>query len=304
MKLPALLVSDLHLTDTPADEYRWALFPWLINPCAMHKVHTLIVGGDLTDAKDYHSAQLTNRVVRSMLMVAQHVTKMIVLRGNHDYLRDGHTFFEFLNLWPNITFVTRPMDTSAEGEHAVFLPYSKNPVLDWGDVSTPGYHWAFMHQTVKGARSSNGEAMEGTNVPDLSGIGKVYSGDIHVPQTTGCVEYIGSPYPVYFGDAFRGRAVLLKEDGKAQSLRMPTIRRMSIKATSLDDIEAQRLKAGDQVKIELRLPAALAHEWKAQRREVVALKEHTPSEMVVQYVEQESLGADALQVGLEVLDEK
>ena len=331
MKFPALLVSDLHLTANPADEYRWALFPWLRHQLAIHKCRTLFIGGDVTDAKDYHSAELTNRVARAMIDMAGCVESVLINRGNHDYLREGHTFFEFLNLWPNIKYFTKPTDLSAEGESVLMLPYSKNPAADWRDLPLSDYHYLFMHQTLRGSVSSNGQKMEGDLLPELHKAGKIWSGDIHVPQVIGPVEYIGSPYPVHFGDAFRPRAVLLGIDGKPTTLRFPSIRRMAMKVDNLDAIVAAKLSAKDQVKIELRMAAAEAHEWKAIRREItdyvagtgaelhglsLTIKadrkrvdsatrptvRRTPESVVLAYVEAEELGADALQTGLELIE--
>ena len=331
MKFPALLVSDLHLTANPADEYRWALFPWLRHQLAQHQCKTLFIGGDITDAKDYHSAQLTNRVARELIAIKQHVESVLILRGNHDFLQDGHTFFEFLNLWPGITYMTKPSDLSAEGESVLMLPYSKNPASDWAGLPLADYQYLFMHQTLAGSISSNGTKMEGDLIPELYKVGKIWSGDIHVPQTIGPVEYIGSPYPVHFGDAFRPRAVLLDEAGKPTTLRFQTIRRLSLKVASLDDIKALRLSPKDQIKVELQLAAAEAHEWKALRREIsdyvtstgaelhglgmsikanrkrvdtnrASIQQRTPSATVLAYVEAEDLGANALQVGLELIE--
>jgi len=331
VKFPALLVSDLHLTANPADEYRWALFPWLWHQLVINKCRTLFIGGDITDAKDYHGAELVNRLTRAMVQTASHVEQIIINRGNHDYLREGHTFFEFLNLWPNIRYFTKPADLSAEGESVLLLPYSKNPAQDWAALSLADYQYLFMHQTLAGSVSSNGQRMEGDLMPELHRVGKIWSGDIHVPQVIGPVEYIGSPYPVHFGDSFRGRAVLLDADGKPSNLRFPSIRRMALKVDSLDAIVAQRLSAKDQVKIELTMTAAEAHEWKAIKRAIIehvastgaelhglslaikadrkrvdAVKHgqaaRTPRGTVLAYVEAEDLGANALQVGLELLE--
>lgn len=332
MKFPALLVSDLHLTAAPADDYRWALFPWLRHQIAAHKVRTLFIGGDITDAKDYHSAALTNRTARALIDVAGCVERVVILRGNHDYLRDNHTFFEFLNLWPNIQYIIKPEDLSATGESILMLPYSRNPASDWHGLPLADYHYLFMHQTLAGSVSSNGQKMEGDLMPELHKVGKIWSGDIHVPQVIGPVEYIGSPYPVHFGDSFRGRAVLLGSDGKPTTLRFPTIRRMSLKIDTMEAIVAKKLAKGDQVKIELSMPASEAHEWKAIRREItdyvattgaelhglsLVIKQNrkavergappspvrrTPAAVVQAYVEAEELGADALQIGLELIE--
>ena len=58
-----LLLADLHLTTTSRDEYRWKLFPWLYEAIIKNTVKYLFILGDLTESKNYHSAQLVNRIV-------------------------------------------------------------------------------------------------------------------------------------------------------------------------------------------------------------------------------------------------
>lgn len=329
MKLPALLVSDLHLTASPKDEYRWALFPWLAQQCAKWEVQTLCILGDLTDAKDYHSAELVNRVVASIQALKACAPRIIILMGNHDYLRAGHAFFSFLSTMPGVTFVTQPLDTSAEGESCLFLPHTRTPAKDWADYDFSHYQYVFMHQTVKGSKASNGMLMDGEQLPDLSAAGKVWSGDIHVPQTIGCVEYVGSPYHVHFGDRFRPRCIVL--DRRTEVIRFPSISRLAVTVDSFDALKALRLNAGDQIKLSFNLQRSEVHGWRDIRRaaddylrsigaevhgiELVVPKTTkrvrvghatqttaTPADIVQAFVEREDLGAESLDVAIEVLD--
>lgn len=47
----AIMISDLHLTDSPRDEYRWGLFPWLREQIKVYKIEHLLILGDITDRK-------------------------------------------------------------------------------------------------------------------------------------------------------------------------------------------------------------------------------------------------------------
>ena len=333
MKLPAILVSDLHLTSNPADEYRWGLFPWLVNELAEEKAKSLVILGDLTDAKDYHSAELVNRVVRvfQLLRKAHPGLDMFLLRGNHDYLKDGHMFFEFLEAL-GVHVITRPSEspTSLGGELAYFLPYSKTPAQDWKGLDFSHYRYLFMHQTVKGAIASNGQQMDGESLPPLNAA-KVYSGDIHVPQIIHGVEYVGSPYHVHFGDAFKPRAVALDRKGEAWDLRYPSPRRLMIDVDA-EGLEMRRLDldSNDQVKLRVHLDESEKHQWQALRRlavEVVAesgaelcgleLKVQkserrlegrpakvgmTPADALYRFVDRHELGGDLYDIGMEVIE--
>lgn len=330
MRLPALLISDLHLTAEPSCEYRWGLFDWLNETCREEKVKTLLILGDLTDAKDNHSAELVNRIVKSINALP--VERVVILAGNHDWLKAGHEFFKFLRYLPHVEFITEPTeDAELAGKSAYFLPYSKTPMKDWAGMDFSHYDYLFMHQTVTGSICSNGQAMEGEELPPLNAA-KVYSGDIHVPQVIGTVEYVGSPYHVHFGDAFKPRCVLLERDGNPVDLRYESISRVTLKVGSLRELRKYAFKAGDQVKLRVELSESEKHEWSRIRREASAVlqdagvvvqgielivkkstrrvlndatmpgKAHRPEDSVLRFVEDEELGGDALDIALEVLE--
>lgn len=282
MKLPALLASDLHLTANPNDEYRWHFFPWVATQCRRYHVKTLVLLGDMTDAKDYHSAELVNRVASCLDRVSDEVDEILILTGNHDYLKSGHAFFEFLNLHPKIRFITEPhesiylvthgnMKRKAEDLDALLLPHSKNPEKDWAKFNFAKYEMIFMHQTVGGALSSNGQAMRST-MPATFNLRKdqrLYSGDIHVPQVIGDVIYVGSPYPVHFGDTFDARCILLEVDGTTRDLKFYTVQRLILDLT-LDTLwDWPDLYEKDQVKFRIHLKASECPKWDRIRREVL-----------------------------------
>lgn len=300
---------------------------------AEERARSLIILGDLTDAKDYHPAQLVNRVVHSfqLLRKAHPELRIYLLRGNHDYLKDGHMFFEFLGAL-GVQVITKPTDDSVD-EAAYFLPYSKAPAAEWQGLDFTHYRWLFMHQTVKGAISSNGQEMDGEALPPLNA-GKVYSGDIHVPQRVGPVEYVGSPYHVHFGDAFTPRCIALDHDGRAFDLHYPAPRRVTIDADNAYGDFIDRLgemSKGDQVKVRLHLDEAVKHEWQEQRRFVIkccagaGVELHglelkvgktrrrigarkimsgakTPAEMLYNFVKRDDLGGDLYDIGMEIIE--
>lgn len=340
MQLPALIVSDLHLDESPSTEYRWALWPWLAETIKEERARTLLILGDLTDKKDNHPSELVNRIVRGISDLKRDCpgVRIVILTGNHDWLKGGEEFFRFLNQLPDVTFVTRPWeDDDVKGETAFFLPYSKNPVRDWAGLDFSHYRYLFMHQTVKGSISSNGTEMEGEELPDLNA-DKVYSGDIHVPQVVktawGAVEYVGSPYHVHFGDDFKPRAVLLEKGGRAIDLHFKSPRRVAVRAQGLDGLERalESLKPGDHVKVKIVLAEADKHGWSRIRREASDLltagglgvhglelevekserrivneeqsKQHRPEEALYRFVRAESLTADAYDIAMEVIEDE
>lgn len=329
MKLPAVLASDLHLTANPLDEYRWGLFPWLERELVAERAETLVLLGDITDSKDYHPAQLVNRLVRAVASVSRVVPRTVILRGNHDYLKDGHTFFEFLSALPGVEVVTRPTEDLSDGAAAMFLPHTRTPASDWRGMDFSHYDYLFMHQTVRGAVAGNGQRMGGEELPPLDA-GRVWSGDIHVPQRVGPVEYVGSPYHVHFGDDFRSRCVVIERGGRTSDIRFPSPRRVSVRVSDADGVRAARLSPGDQVKARVRLAESEKHAWRRVRDEVAAAvaergaalcglelevererrrvragERHgalTPEEALARFVGADALGGELLDAGLEILE--
>jgi hypothetical protein len=308
------------------------LFPWLAERIKKDHVRTLVVLGDVTDAKDGHSAELVNRIVSSFASLP--IDNIIILCGNHDWLKQGHEYFKFLNFLPNVTFITKPTEVWQKGGPlAYFLPYSKNPAKDWAGMDFSHYELLFMHQTIKGAIASNGQEMEGEELPPFDGP-RVYSGDIHVPQVIGGLTYVGSPYHVHFGDKFVPRCILLDKYGQEHDLHFETISRLVVKVSSIRELKRKRFQPGDQIKLRIELPESEKHGWSKIRREAVELlteagveihgvelivvksnrrvviggrqarASFSPQESVMRFVEREELGGAALDAALTVLESK
>jgi hypothetical protein len=186
---PALLTSDLHLTDNPSDEYRWSIFDRLEAVGKQCDARSLLILGDLTDAKDRHSAKLVNRLTNSIDSLAD-VMNVYILKGNHDYLNEDWPFFDFLGRLDGVKFLVNPLSLKVGNEpaHWVFIPHTRDKVLHGIRLVQPTTRYCFMHHTVKGAIASNGMRMEdegpGIRWPHVDTC-KYYSGDIHVPQRVG-----------------------------------------------------------------------------------------------------------------------
>lgn len=278
MQLPILLTSDLHLASGESVSYRFKFFDWLEEQVRIEKVRTLCILGDLTDAKDNHSAELVNRIVGVFRRLHREhpLLKVWVLSGNHDWLVRSQEFFRFLEVIPNLRFITTPTeDDDVKGPvSAFFLPYSKQPVQDWAGLDLSHYDYVFMHQTIAGAIASNGQKMDGEALPDLSAPGKIYSGDIHVPQVIGPLEYVGSPYHVHFGDRFGARCVLIEKDRtpvnlyyKDYPLRVTMTVERRLTPLQIDEM---CLRPGDQVKLRIQLHERDKHDWQRIRRDALA----------------------------------
>lgn len=255
----SLFISDLHLTANPRDEYRWQIFPWLVATIIRCEVRSLFILGDLTEQKNYHPSELVNRVVFQTLRLYRETGNLLditILRGNHDGPDWNSAFFRFMGAYPCISFIEHAHSTSIDGKRILFLPHARDPESEW---RLPDEEWEkaeiiLTHMTFSGVRAENDQALSGWDqrafFDRAKGAEWIISGDIHVPQKIGRVEYVGAPYPIRFGDSFRGRALLLLDWKKSESLFPDLIQRGVLRLSPRDDLGKllSKFKKGDQIK--------------------------------------------------------
>lgn len=270
-----LLTADIHLTDNPRDAYRWGLFTWLGE---QHATHIAILG-DLTDAKDRHSAALVNRLVRAVRDLADHCEQIIILKGNHDYIDPACPFFGFLRAIDGVSVVAiKPRAFTVDGREVLAIPNGMvegepgDLVGAWND-----YDLVLTHETYDGCLTENGTELRGLPPSIFKGFaGKVWSGDIHVPQKVGkTIEYVGAPYRVRFGDQFEPRCVLIDKAGKATDLPFPCPSKHTITISTAADLDKalRGIYRGDQVKVRVLLKRSEYADWpklKASIKEAAA----------------------------------
>lgn len=268
-----LITSDLHLSSNPRDEYRHDFIGRLRKMVNEYKINVLAILGDLTEQKDKHSAELVNRVVGHIDRLAQSVSKLIILRGNHDWLNDpSMPYFKFLGRLPNVSWINEP---TAVGP-GLFLPHTTNYKKDWAKYIDNGFgdfQIAFAHNTFAGALGDfgdTGRVLEGIPTDIFPKGLTVISGDVHSPQTVGTVIFVGAPYTVDFGDKYSPR-VLIYDDGRLSSIpcRGPQKQLVEIKAVS-ELSKVKGLREGDILKVRVTIDRAESAVWAEIREEVRA----------------------------------
>jgi len=269
--MASLLLADLHLDDKPRNEYRWGLFPWLIEQVAEHNITTIYIIGDITDVKDRHNAKFTNRLVSALLELGQHC-QVVMTMGNHDYIDPEQPFFGFLDGLPGLTYIHKPMiHEDPELGELLMLPHSRTPEADFGDIDLSEFAAVFAHQSVIGAVASEFyEISHGLSHRFFDQSKKTWAGDIHCPQECGKLEYVGSPYHVHFGDLFEPRVVVLDGDATqiAKTLTFESPQRVTLRVSNVEDLNNYGLKAGDHVKVQLHLDRTEVHRWSVLRKRV------------------------------------
>lgn len=269
--MSSLITSDLHLNSRVTDRSRWNILEWLVTTAAKLSIDQTIILGDLTDAKDKHEAELVNEIAKQLGRIAP----VYVLMGNHDYVDPAYPFFDFASLVKGVTFIKKPvaMQLRIAGKDArvLFLPSTRDYLMDWDKLSKWNiYDYIFCHQTFTGAEAETGTKLQGVPLAVFDGFeGQVWSGDIHVPQRLGCVEYCGAPYHIRFGDEYKARVVHIDAKGKTNNLKPVGIRdKVLIVVGTMDDLKRAKVPENAQVKIRVRLPRREYPNWPLLREQI------------------------------------
>lgn len=263
--MTTLVTGDLHLSANPRDAYRFAAMEQLAEIIEKRKVNTLIIVGDLTEAKDFHPAELVNDVVEVVYNLGCLVEELIIGTGNHDYTNAECPFFHFMRRLRKVKWINKPQQLQFDGLSGFFLPHTYNYVRDWkvDEFSWQKVNWIFAHNTFEGASTEHGKRLHGIPLSVFPSPSKVISGDIHMPQTIGDkikVTYVGAPYTVDFNDDFEPRVILI--DGMSFTsipVPGPQKRLVELKAGfKLGDVNANK---GDIVKVRYRLTQQERERW-------------------------------------------
>lgn len=274
--MTTLLTGDLHLSDNDRDSYRLKIFGRLERIVAKRKVGTVVLLGDLTEAKDRHGAWLVNRIVDGVKSLSDKA-RVIWLVGNHDYIDIEHPFFRVLGALAGVEVVQHPLCRAAlcAGHGAAWgpvclLPHTRDFARDWQELQFTKATTYFAHNTFAGAVGEHGHVLDGIPLDAFPKGSACYAGDVHVPQTIGPVTYVGAPYLIDFGDSYRPRMILLDDDGRPLSLVLGGPGKKLLELDSLDQLKEDHfLIDGDVVKVRVNLAAKDYAEWPAIRKRVL-----------------------------------
>lgn len=261
-----LLTADLHLDSDSLNEYRWGIFPFLKEVVKELSIKQLYILGDLTEKKDKHSSQLVNRFIEEISALSfDFDLEIFILKGNHDYVDEKTPFFDFITLSNNnINFISEIALIKDE----LFIPHMKNFKLP--DVNYDKIKRIYIHQPFIGAVAQNNFIMDkGENLETIKSIkAKIFSGDIHTPQQLGNLIYVGSPYSVYFGDAFEGRILILDDKDEIHEINPGFIKKLSITINHLDELTDYKIRPEDQVKVKMILDKSDIGLWGGLKKDI------------------------------------
>ena len=255
-----LVISDLHLTADPADDYRWGFLETLYDLAANDK--QVLILGDITDRRDRHPADLVNAFIHCLRYLTENIgAEVTILQGNHDrpVYSSVHAYWSFLNGLNKIQFVTKPQ--AMDG--AILLPYHDKPEDAWEHIDFWPFRTAFAHIPMRQLDQLV------TLLPRMPPI--IYSGDEHPPKTVGKVTYVGAPHPVKYGDDYRCRILQLDANyaiARDITLHPPGRRMIDIKTAA--DLANISVNSGDSAKVRLHLELDQARDWSTEQAKITA----------------------------------
>jgi DNA repair exonuclease SbcCD nuclease subunit len=270
-----LLTADLHLTSRPEHAYRLKYLEWLAYQC--ESVDAVAILGDISDAKDNHTSSFLNAVTDRIASLSADLNgELYLLFGNHDGPSKDEAYWRFLRHL-GLSYVTKfTVMQWSNADQLVFVPFAEETdLLAW--LCNPNLRsercTVLMHTSADNAIVENGTALPNPKMPNTflpAGFrGKVWSGDIHVPQVLGDIEYVGSPYHTRYGDQFTGRTVIYDTESGAitdlhfdEAPRLLTARVEFPNLHQLQHFLEKNARAGDRLKMVGRVDTAiLSQDW-------------------------------------------
>lgn len=264
-----LITADLQLADNQRDAYRLLFLKTLHKLACDNKVDEILILGDLTEAKDNHSARLVNWIVDEFAQMAFLGEHLVFLRGNHDGTTPDNPFFQFMSHIEGITWINKP--TIYKGD--LYLPHTLDYKKDWDKLGL----WEvecdliFAHNIFTGATGSGGHPLKDIPPTIFAKGACVISGDVHAPQSFGPITYVGAPYLCDFGDDYKPRVLLIDEKGiRSLPVTGPQKRliELRVEGGKLESIKGAAELRGDIIKVRVHLPMSEREHWGKHRDQI------------------------------------
>jgi hypothetical protein len=256
-QMKILVTADTHFGANPRDAYRLEfLNKRLPSMIKTYKIDEIYILGDITEVKDEHGAQLVNEIVDGLSQI-HYIAPVTILMGNHDFLLEGWPFFRFLKNIPGLRFYTNPTKIKTN----LFLPFTRQPHIDWKRLDFNNVKRIFTHMPFEGAVGSFGHPIKGVSLDLLPDI-PIISGDVHSPQKFRNLTYVGAPYSVDFGDDYIGR-VLILDDSRLSPVHVGGPQKKIVRAPDFC-----KCRAGDIVRVEVPIKASEYAKWQEKCYEI------------------------------------
>lgn len=227
------LIGDLHFGAKSDAEfmkkYQSEVLEYFLQDCVEKGVDTIISPGDVFDRRRVTNTE-TFRFARETLFnrVYELGLNLILTIGNHDtYYKSTNfpnTLTEYVKGVYSNVYVYDDIDTFQHG-NTEFL------IVPWINPENHDEYVSYMknsnanvcvgHFEINGFRMMQGgiQCDDGLNQNFFKGFDRVFSGHFHHPSSKGKIQYLGSPYELYWGDEgdAKGYAIYDTETNKFES---------------------------------------------------------------------------------------
>lgn len=222
-----LLASDLHVHQHKNSASRLddciKCFEWIFSVARENGIKTIVFGGDLF--QDRQKIQVISYQRAFEVLEANQDIDFWLLLGNHDlwfYDRWDVSSVYPLRALKNVHIIGKPSCVNIEGTDFDFLPYTHNPKESIEEhfkkkseiliahIAIDGAMLNTFHETIAEVSVECESDMVKMSKDMLMDWKKVFLGHYHAAQQLNeCVEYIGSPLELNFGEAFQEKHVII-----------------------------------------------------------------------------------------------
>lgn len=182
------------------EEYFFDIFIPFIKRHAK-KDDILVICGDITDNRIALDMRAIDLIVRIFEELSQHI-ECHVLSGNHDQrlMKDPDiNSVSIIRNIPNVYTYIYKSSLELNGKKIGFMPWTNDKAEEQKILkSFNGFDYVFCHSDLNGCRTqmypTRPKNKELLDIEDFKGIGRVFSGHIHIRQTIENFTFIGTPY--------------------------------------------------------------------------------------------------------------
>lgn len=232
------IITDTHSgarNDNPAFNnfflrfYEEIFFPYLKEH---PEIRTVVHGGDVFDRRKYVNLNtLSSWNKRVFTPLNNMVDRVDILIGNHDtYFKNTNginSVSEILGQYQNFKVYENATDVSFDGLDILYVPWicEDNTDHTMEMISKTRAPICIGHLELNGFEVTPGQPFigHGLGASDFNKFDQVFTGHFHHKQSKGNVNYLGSPYPIYWNDwgCRRGFHVYETETRKLEFIENP-----------------------------------------------------------------------------------
>lgn len=230
-----LISSDLHVHPhkKSADRLKDCLnaLEWIFQTADKEKINTLVFAGDLFHDRQKIDVLTYQRIFELFRKYMDNKTVYLLL-GNHDMWH--YSKWDISSVYPlssidGVKVVAEPTTLDILDHQISFLPYTHDPDKDlksikndskykvlFGHVAIDGAVWNVTYGTTADVSIEHDGDMKKVSADIFEDWNQVFLGHYHAKQELKtesidgfCVEYIGSPLQLDFGEAFQNKEIII-----------------------------------------------------------------------------------------------